>query len=129
MSKEYIHNVTVEFEDVDSYKIAHHAKLVTYLERARVHFFSSLGYDLGNFDFNPVLYHLDIKFKKTVELLDVLSIHVNIGEVKTFLLDINYKIRKDDQLVAKAKATLAFVDAKTKELLPVPSIFSAITKD
>ncbi len=34
--------ITVEFEDADSYKIAHHAKLVSYLERARVRYFSGL---------------------------------------------------------------------------------------
>lgn len=129
MSQEYKHQVTVEFEDVDSYQIAHHARLIAYLERARVRYFNSLGYDLANLDFNPVLYHLDIKFKKTVKLLDELSIFLTVGEVKTFLLELNYRIQKSDQLVAKAKTTLAFVDSQTKELIPVPSIISEITKD
>jgi len=44
--KEYTFQVTVEFEDVDSYKIAHHTRLIAYLERARVHFLTDLGFDL-----------------------------------------------------------------------------------
>ena len=35
----YSYPVTVEYEDVDSYDIVHHPKVLYYFERARVRFF------------------------------------------------------------------------------------------
>jgi acyl-CoA thioester hydrolase len=112
--------VTVEFEDVDSYKIAHHTKMVAYLERARVRFFAQQHYDLRDTSIHPVLYHVEMKYKKTVKLLDELIVSVSVKSQEDFKLTLGYRIRRGDELVAKATTTLAFVDGETKELVPVP---------
>ena len=112
--------VTVEFEDVDSYQIAHHAKMIAYLERARVRFFAKQRYDLRDTSIHPVLYHVEMKYKKTVKLLDELTVSVFVKSVEAYKLTLGYRIRRGDELVAKATTILAFVDGETKELVPVP---------
>jgi len=116
--------VTVEFEDVDSYRIAHHTKLVAYLERARVRFLAALGFDLQRDDVSIVIYSLDMQFKKTARFLDELAVSVAVESAGAFRLVLGYRITRGDDLIAKATTGLAFVEARTKEPIPVPPEFS-----
>jgi len=116
--------VTVEFEDVDSYGIAHHARMIAYLERARWRFFAQ-QFDVMDRSIHPVMYHVEMKYKKTAKLLDELMVSVFIKSLEEFKLILDYRIRRGDELIAKASTTLAFVDSDTKELVPVP----VMTKD
>lgn len=124
--KELTLPVTVEFEDVDSYHIAHHTKLVAYLERARVRFLSGLGLDLQRTDPHLVLYHLEMRFKDTVSLLDALEVSVFVKSVDSVKLVLGYAIRRDGHLVARAATSLAFVDGKTKTVVPIPEEYARL---
>lgn len=115
--------VTVEFEDVDSYNIAHHTKMVAYLERARVRFFMSQGYKFGESTIHPVLYNVNMVFKKTVQIMDELMIAVFIDSLEPYRLVLGYKILRRGELVAKATTTIAFIEGQTKKLVPVPGEF------
>ncbi len=112
--------VTVEFEDVDSYRIAHHTKLIAYLERARVRFFSNTGFDLAAPDMVLVLYHLETQFKKPAFFQDELSIGVHIKSFDSFRLVLGYKIFRDKDLIARATTGLCFVDPVTKVMIAAP---------
>jgi acyl-CoA thioester hydrolase len=112
--------VTVEFEDVDSYRIAPHTKLVAYLERARVRYLAGLGLELAAENPVIVLYGLQMDFKKTVKLLDRLEVSVYAKAVKSYQLVLGYRITIGNDLVAKATTALAFLNAKTRQLIPVP---------
>jgi acyl-CoA thioester hydrolase len=112
--------VTVEFEDVDAYGIAHHARLVAYLERARVRFLADLGLDLARTDVHLVLYDLTARFKRTAALLDPLEVTVSVSSVDSVRLTLGYQIRRAGLLVARATTALAFVDGATKAVVPIP---------
>jgi len=112
--------VVVEFEDVDAYGIAHHTKLVAYLERARARFLQSLGVDLARTDLHLVLYDLAVRFKRTVALLDSLEVTVSVSSVDAVRLVLAFAIRKEGLLVARATTALAFVDGATKAIVPIP---------
>jgi acyl-CoA thioester hydrolase len=112
--------VTVEFEDVDAYGIAHHAKLVAYLERARVRFLAGLGLDLARADVHLVLYDLTVRFKRTVALGDALEVAVEVSSADAVKLVLGYAIRRGGLLVARASTALAFVDGATKAIVPIP---------
>ncbi|HMD68102.1 MAG TPA: thioesterase family protein [Chitinivibrionales bacterium] len=112
--------VTVEFEDVDSYKIAHHARLVSYLERARVRYFTTLGFDLAAADMTVVLYHLEMNFKKPAFFQDSLTVSVSLKSFDNYRMVLYYKIRRDKDLIARASTGLCFVDPKNKIMIPAP---------
>lgn len=122
--KEVVYPITVQFEDVDSYKIVHHTKLIAYLERARVHFFRELGYDLFDKTKEMVLYNLNISFKKTAKFLDDLVITTSINAVESFRFTLAYRILRKNELIAKAETDIAFIDAVTKKIIPVPEEFT-----
>ena len=112
--------MTVEFEDVDAYGIANHARMVSYLERARLRLFADLGVPLLGGDVHMVLYDLAVRYKKTAALLDALEVTAWPKSADELRVVIAYSIRRGGRLVATATTALAFVDAATKAIAPVP---------
>jgi len=123
LQKDFTISVQVEFEDVDSYGIAHHTKLIAYLERVRVQFLIEYGLDLRRERINLVLYKLDMNFLKPAFLLDKLEVSAFIKSINNFSLDLGYKLKRGSTLIAKASSTLAFVNPETKQIEPVPNNF------
>ncbi len=111
--------VSVEFEDVDSYRIAHHTKLIAYLERARVRFLTQSNIDFVD-DINFVLYKLDLHFKKPAKLLDELTVRVYVKRLRAVGVTLGYEILRDNELIAKAFTELACVDPKSQMVSPLP---------
>ena len=123
--RELVVPITVEFEDVDSYRIAHHTKLVAYLERARLRLLTSLGMELSREDLVPVLYDLQMRFRQPVRLLDRLEVTVHVRDYHEYQLVLGYRIRREGQTVARATTTLAFTDLATGEVAPLPPSYLA----
>lgn len=119
-------SVTVEFEDVDSFRIAHHTKLVAYLERARVRFLAQQGIDLTRTDPHPVLYDLDVRFKKPARFRDELEVLVFVESVEEFRLLLGYRVRRSGELLLRARTCLAFVDAQAGQMVPLPDDYAAL---
>ena len=112
--------VTVEFEDVDAYRIVHHSRFVLFLERARVRYFAASGLKLEPQRVHPVLHHLEMRYLKPARLLDELAVSVYLRTAEEYRLVLGYQIRRGDELVARATTALAFVDSVSGELAPVP---------
>jgi acyl-CoA thioester hydrolase len=121
--KRYIHQVTVEFEDVDSYKIVHHTRLIAYLERARVHFLASLGIDLFPSGLNIVLYSLEMRFKRPALFGDLLQVAVFIQSVDDYRMVLGYKITRGADLIARAATGIAFMDSVSGVIVPAPESY------
>jgi YbgC/YbaW family acyl-CoA thioester hydrolase len=115
--------VTVEFEDVDGYGIAHHSRLVCYLERARVRFIRSLGLDLEPGETFPVLHDLRVRFAKPVRLLEQLEVAVFVESVSDYRLELGYRIRRGDETVLRASTTIAFADRVAGTLVAAPQVY------
>ncbi len=120
VGKELVVPVTVEFEDVDSYRIAHHTKLVAYLERARLRLLSELGVELYRRDLVPVLYDLKMKFRQPARLLDRLEVAVFVKDYSEYELVLGYKLRRDGETIARATTIIAFADLVTGNVAPLP---------
>ncbi len=123
-NKNITYPVTVQFEDVDSYNIVHHTKLVAYLERARVQFLSHRGFDFQNKKCEMVLYAISMTFKKPARFLDELNVSVGLKSTETFKCTLAYRIVRGSDLIAKAETDIAFTDPETKEVLPIPDNLS-----
>lgn len=119
----FCYPVTVEFEDVDSYGIAHHSRLVCYLERARLRFITGLGLDLGPGRVVPVLHDLRVRFSKPVRLLDRLDVSVLVESVSDYRLELGYRIRRGTETVLRASTTIAFADLEAGSIVPAPQAF------
>jgi len=116
-------SVTVEFEDVDSYGIAHHSRLVCYLERARLRFIKGLGLELGPGQVVPVLHDLRVRFSKPVKLLERLDVSVFVESVSDYRLELGYRIRRGAETVLRASTTIAFADLAAGTIVAAPQAY------
>ncbi len=114
--------VRVEFEDVDSYKIAHHTKLLAYLERARTLYFRNVGIGLDKLPFAVLVYQVSMRFIKTAKLFDELLVTAKISECDGYKFKVEQKIFRGDELLVKAHVVHALQDFDTLEMVPVPDI-------
>jgi YbgC/YbaW family acyl-CoA thioester hydrolase len=96
----YLWNDTIEFEDVDSYGIAHHSKLICCLERARVHFFADAGVNMHDGSFQLVLVDMSLKFRSPVQLMEAVSVELRVNVLKAASLIWGYRLLKTSGEVA-----------------------------
>jgi len=114
--------VEVEFEDVDSFQIVHHSKLICYMERARLRLMKKLGLPLGpEGDTLPVMYDLSVRFQRPARLLDHLDVSVEVSDADDFHLELKYRVVRDGRLVARGTSIIAFMNPSRNESVPVPS--------
>lgn len=124
------HPVIVEFEDVDSYRIAHHSRLIAYLERARVHYFDAQGVGLKEQRYGMVVYRMDCRFIRPARLLDRLTTEVIAVKTAEYHLVMSQRISRGRDVIAKATVTHAFVSLETGETIPIPdSVLRAVSAD
>jgi YbgC/YbaW family acyl-CoA thioester hydrolase len=120
------HSITVEFEDVDSFRIVHHPRFIDYLERARVRFLDHHGVDMTRADPYPVLYDLEVRFKKPARFRDQIEVSVFVESVDAFRLTFGYRVLRDAELLLKARTSLAFVDAASGRMAPLPQDYAVL---
>lgn len=122
----YIYNTTVEFDDLDSYGIIHHPRVLHYFERARVHFLSDNGINLKNFDIGVVIRNVNLKYKIQLTLLEQVAIEVVIKNLEKYRFEWEFKVKKTDPGSQQGKTAVyglletATIDLKTKKLTPIP---------
>ncbi|MBN1309700.1 MAG: acyl-CoA thioesterase [Chitinispirillaceae bacterium] len=116
--------ITVEFEDIDSYGIAHHTRIIDYFERARVHFLAeTIGLDLYPHGMAIVLYGIDIRFTKAARLLDTLNARVYIRSMDEYRLNLGYKLLRGGEALARGSSGIAFMDTGSGRLIPAPDAY------
>lgn len=106
--------IRVEFEDVDSYGIAHHTKLIGYLERARVRFFHEGGIEVHDGDFHLVLVDLQVRFKEPALMMDEVDVCLWVEKLGGASLVWGYALMKQDRELLRGSLKMASVDANKK---------------
>ncbi|MCK4797468.1 MAG: acyl-CoA thioesterase [Spirochaetes bacterium] len=117
----YSYPVNVEFEDVDTYGIAHHTKIIAYLERARVHFIADNNIDLNSLSYGIVLTNMNIKFKLPLLMLEKINIELRVKKIDKFKFEWDYIIKKEGKVVIRANIEQVVIDIATKKIIIIPS--------
>jgi YbgC/YbaW family acyl-CoA thioester hydrolase len=116
--------ITVEFEDVDSYRIVHNTRIIDYFERARVHFLTeTIGLDLYPKETGIVLYSLDIRFTRAARFLDKLDASVFIRSMDEYRLNLGYKLLRGKEVLARGGSGIAFMDEQSGNLIAAPPAY------
>lgn len=117
----YIYEAVVEFEDVDSYGIAHHTKILSYLERARVHFFIDNGIKINDIPFGLIVRKINIQYKQPLFLLEKIHIELKVKSLNKMSFEWEYKIKKQNKIAVYAIIEQTAINIKEKKLIPIPS--------
>jgi acyl-CoA thioester hydrolase len=112
----YRFQTVVEFEDVDAYGIAHHSRLICFLERARVHFFRDMGIGVGDGSFQLVLVDLNLKFISPAKMMEQLTVELSVLELKAASLTWKYRLLAgpNHRLVLEGQIKMASINQQLK---------------
>ncbi len=118
----YLYNVNVEFEDIDSYGIIHHPRVLYFLERARVHFFLDNGIDVNTHDTSVgfVLRNINIQLKKQIVMFNKLDIEVRTKNIDRYRFTFDYQIKCNGKVMITSDIEMVLIDVNTKKLIQIP---------
>ena len=110
-------DIKVYYEDTDAGGVVYHASYIRFFERGRTEFFSSIGHDPAGYHESGeyfVVSRVEIDYRKTAKLGDILTIESGIHELRGASVTIRQKCLRQSVLVADALVTVAFIDKNGK---------------
>ncbi len=120
----YSFPVRVYFENTDAGGVVYHGEYLKFLERARTEWLRHLGFDhqalARDHGMVFVVTSLTIDFQKAARLDDNLAVSVrleSLGKVRCVFVQ---EIRRDDDVIVLAKASVASVAAESFKPLEIP---------
>jgi acyl-CoA thioester hydrolase len=120
-SGDFVHGEQVRFRDLDPMGHVNNAVFLTYLEQARVAFFSEMGAATGLEEMNMIVARVEIDFKAPVRLGQEVEISVRASRFGTKSFELDYELRVEGELVAVAKSVQVAYDYNRREPVPVPA--------
>jgi acyl-CoA thioester hydrolase len=120
----YSFPVRVYFENTDAGGVVYHSEYLKFLERARTEWLRHLGFDhqalARNHRVSLVVTSLAVDFTKAARLDDnvAVSVHLeSLGKVRCVFLQ---EIRREDDVLVRAKVTVACVTADNFKPIEIP---------
>ena len=125
MPKEFIHEIKVYYEDTDVGGVVYYSNYLKFLERARTEFINSIGLSnkklLDEYKTLIIVKSCNIDYIKSAKLEDKLQIYSTIDSFKKASFIILQNIKKNDDLIIKAKLKLVTVNKEGKPI-KIPSV-------
>jgi acyl-CoA thioester hydrolase len=118
----FVHRETARFRDLDPMGHMNNAVYLTWIETARIEFLRRLGAfdrpDTGGMAM--ILAHAEIDFRAAISYGDEVEIGVRTARLGTKSFDLEYELRRGDDVVAQAKTVLVAYDYATNESKEIP---------
>ena len=120
----YSFPVRVYFENTDAGGVVYHAEYLKFLERARTEWLRHLGFDhqglARNHRVSLVVTSLSIDFTKAARLDDNIAVSVHLESLGKVRCVFAQEIRRDDEVLAKARVTVACVTGDNFKPTEIP---------
>ena len=124
MSKEFKHEIKVYYEDTDAGGVVYYSNYLKFLERARTEMINSIGLSnkklLEEHKTLIIVKSCNVEYLSPSKLEDTLQIHSSIESFNKASFVITQNIKKDDNLIVKAKLKLVTVNQEGKPI-KIPS--------
>ena len=125
MAKEFTHEIKVYYEDTDSGGVVYYSNYLKYLERARTEMISTIGLSnnklLEEYKTLIIVKSRNIEYLKSAKLEDKLQIYSSIESFNKASFVMIQNIKKNDNLIIKAKVKLVTVNKEGKPI-KIPSV-------
>ena len=125
MSKEFIHEIKVYYEDTDAGGVVYYSNYLKFLERARTELIHSIGLSnkklLDEYKTLIIVKSCNIEYLKSAKLEDRLRIYSSIESINKASFVVLQNIKKDDDFIIKAKLKLVTVNQEGKPI-KIPSV-------
>lgn len=129
--REFIWPVRVYIEDTDAGGIVFYVNYLKYMERARTEHLRSLGFakqGIMNDQAMFVVHSLDVAYKKSAKLDELLQIEAHIVQLKRSSVIFRQNVWRDNELLCAANIKIACVSSETLKPVAIPQdLFHALT--
>tara|TARA_Y100000996_G_C22310457_1_gene556022 strand:- start:253 stop:651 length:399 start_codon:yes stop_codon:yes gene_type:complete len=123
--KQFIHEIKVYYEDTDTGGVVYYSNYLNFLERARTEMIDSIGLSnkklLEEYKTLIIVKSCNIEYLVPAKLEDKLKIYSSIESFNKASFVIIQNIKKDDNLIVKAKLKLVTVNQDGKPI-KIPSV-------
>jgi acyl-CoA thioester hydrolase len=120
----YSFPVRVYFENTDAGGVVYHGEYLKFLERARTEWLRHLGFDhqvlARNHRVLFIVSALAIEFVKPARLDDTVAVSVKLESLGKVRCAFAQEIRREDEVLVKAKVTVASVNAESFKPIEIP---------
>lgn len=116
----FVTEVDVRFRDIDPMDRVNNAVYVTYIEQARAEYYREV-LDIGLGDAETVLARLAVDYEQGVEEGETVAVHMRTEELGTASIPMQYELRVDGSVVARARTVQVCFDPETGESRPIPT--------
>lgn len=120
----YSFPVRVYFENTDAGGVVYHAEYLKFLERARTEWLRHLGFDHQALARQHralfVVSALAIEFVKPARLDDTVAVSVKLESLGKVRCVFNQEIRREDEVLVKAKVTVASLHTESFKPVEIP---------
>jgi acyl-CoA thioester hydrolase len=120
----YSFPVRVYFENTDAGGVVYHGEYLKFLERARTEWLRHLGFDHQALARNHrvlfVVSSMAIEFVKPARLDDMVAVSVRLESLGRARCIFNQEIRREDEVLVKAKVTVACVTGENFKPVEMP---------
>ena len=125
MSKDFKHEIKIYYEDTDAGGVVYYSNYLKFLERARTEMLESIGLSnkklLEEHNTLIIVKSCNIEYIAPSRLEDKIQIYSLIETLNKASFDVIQNIKKDDNLIVKAKVKLVTVNKDGKPT-KIPSI-------
>ncbi|MDG1052060.1 MAG: thioesterase family protein [Flavobacteriaceae bacterium] len=125
-------NFFVRYSETDQMSFVYHGNYVKYFEMGRIDWLNKLGFSYKKMEEDGILLpviDLKINFKKSALFDDKLSLTTKLVKTPSYMIEFDYKISRNEQLITTGYTKLIFLNAKTNKPMRCPSsIIEAIKK-
>jgi acyl-CoA thioester hydrolase len=126
-SKSHV-EVRVRFGETDLMGIVHHSSYLSYFEAARIAWLRRRGVTYKTWTERgwhlPVV-EVHLRYRAPAKFEDVLTVEVELSEMRSHSLRFTYKVTRDAELLAEGETRLACVDA-SHQLLKLPDALAIV---
>ncbi|AXR78301.1 acyl-CoA thioesterase [Natrarchaeobaculum sulfurireducens] len=115
----YTADIDVRLRDVDFMGHVNNAVYATYIEQAREAFFEE-ALDVSLVEVGTVLVNLEIDYRRPIEATDEVEITLDVTDLGTSSIPMEYEVRADGELAATARTVQVLVD-EDGDAKPLPA--------
>lgn len=104
---------TVQYYETDKMAVTHHSNYIRWMEEARIHFLSEIGWDFEKLEsmgiVSPIV-SVSCNYKKPTTFADLVQIEVKIEEFNGIRLKLSYEMKKEEQTVCTGTSEHCFLN-------------------